>query len=79
MKERVDFLCEIDDHVNGQGYFTNMFPPSKDVFKERHRNVFKQTMQYVKKLKENNYILKFKYTYGRDAHGVGRLYAQVGM
>jgi len=78
VKERVDFLCDIDDHVDGRSLFTDMFPTSKDVFKETRRDVFKQTMKYVKKLKKNNYVLNFTYNYGRDAHGVGRLYAQVG-
>ena len=78
VKERVDFLCDINDHVDGQDYFKNMFPTSRDVFKEKNRDVFKQTMGYVKRLKENNYNLKLKYNYSRDAQGVGRLYAQVG-
>ena len=58
VKERVDFLCDINDNVDGQDYFKNMFPTSRDVFKEKNRDVFKQTMGYVKRLKENNYNLK---------------------
>ena len=40
VKERVDFLCDIDDHDDGQDYFKNMFPTSKDVLKEKNRDVF---------------------------------------
>ena len=67
VKERVDFLCDINDHVDGQDYFKSMFPTSKDMFKEKNRDVFKQTMGYVKRLKENNYNLKSKYNYSREA------------
>ena len=39
VKERVDFLCDINDNVDGQDYFKNMFPTSKDVFKEKQRRL----------------------------------------
>ena len=42
VKERVDFLCDIDDHDDGQDYFKNMFPTSKDVeiYETPGRNIY---------------------------------------
>ena len=48
VKERIDFLCDINDHVDGQDYFKSMFPTSKDVFKEKNRDVFNKFLNEEK-------------------------------